>query len=259
MPDVGDIVVADFPGARGTKRRPTVVISSLTSMAQQSARQVFHLLESETLWELVERVHRHLASEAIEHAIVGGVPSACTAIGEGSSAESMGDLDIKARDGRHQALFTDQMAVHILELPKFAKTVEQLATPLDRWMFFLRNARELDVDALPTPLDVPEVRSALGDLIMISQSKRHRELYESREKMQRDVYTALAEAEDLGEARGLEKGRAEGRRAHIEYLQRLLCHETVPQERLQELSLPELDDLAGRLQTELDAKLANGQ
>lgn len=30
MPYAGDIVVADFPGARGTKRRPAVVISSLT-------------------------------------------------------------------------------------------------------------------------------------------------------------------------------------------------------------------------------------
>lgn len=101
-----------------------------------------------------------------------------------------------------------------------------------------------------------------ADLIMISQSKRDRELYESREKMQRDVYTALAEAEDLGEARGLEKGRAEGRaegqRAHIEYLQRLLRHETMSREKLQNLSLPELDDLAARLQVELGARLANG-
>jgi hypothetical protein len=42
-------------------------------MVRPTARQVFHLLENETLWELVERVHRRLASEAIEHAIVGGV------------------------------------------------------------------------------------------------------------------------------------------------------------------------------------------
>ena len=42
-------------------------------MAPLTARQVFHLLENETLWQLVERVHHRLASEAIEHAIVGGV------------------------------------------------------------------------------------------------------------------------------------------------------------------------------------------
>ena len=30
MPDAGDIVVADFPGATGAKRRPAVVVSSHT-------------------------------------------------------------------------------------------------------------------------------------------------------------------------------------------------------------------------------------
>lgn len=164
------------------------------------------------------------------------------------------------------------MAVHILELPKFTKTVEQLATPLDRWLYFLRHARELDADALPGPLDVPEVRSALGDLLMISQNKRARERYESRQKLQRDVYTALAEAEEVGEARGVEKGlqkgieqgreegrtegRAEGRRALVESFQKLLRREALSREQLQRLSLPELEDLAARLQSELNARLA---
>lgn len=177
-------------------------------------------------------------------------------------------LIFELRERRHQALFTDQMAVHILELPKFTKTVGQLATPLDRWLYFLRHARDLDVDALPGSLDVPEVRSALGDLIMISQSKRDRERYESRQKMQRDVYTALAEAEEIGEARGVEKGlrqgielgreegQAEGRRALIESFQKLLRREALSREQLQRLSLPELENLAARLQTELNARLA---
>ena len=177
-------------------------------------------------------------------------------------------LIFELRERRHQALFTDQMAVHILELPKFTKTVEQLATPLDRWLYFLRHARDLDADALPSPLDLPELRFALGDLIMISQSKRDHERYESRQKMQRDVYTALAEAEEIGEARGLEKGilkgieqgreegQAEGRRALIESFQKLLRREAISREQLQRLSLPELEELAARLQTELNARLA---
>jgi hypothetical protein len=48
-------------------------------------------------------------------------------------------------------------------------------------------------------------KPALGDLIMISQSERDCELYASRVKMRRDMNTALAEREELGEARGLEK------------------------------------------------------
>ena len=43
---------------------------------------------------------------------------------------------------------------------------------------------------------MPEVRWALGDLDMISQSDGDREPYESRLKMQRDMNTALAEREE---------------------------------------------------------------
>jgi hypothetical protein len=38
-----------------------------------TARQVFHMLDNETLWELVERVHGLLARERIDHAVVDGV------------------------------------------------------------------------------------------------------------------------------------------------------------------------------------------
>ncbi len=180
-------------------------------------------------------------------------------------------LIFELRERRFQTLFTDQMALHILELPKFTKAAEQLATPLDRWLFFLRHARDLDMDALPGPLDVPEVRLALGGLVMISQSKRDRELYESRQKMQRDVYTALAEAKDRGVEEGLrqgiekgiekgiERGRSEGLQAHIEYLQKLMRREEMPGEQLQRLSFPELEALAARLQSELSAKLSGGE
>lgn len=162
------------------------------------------------------------------------------------------------RERGRGALFTDQMAVHILELPKFTKTAEHVATPLDRWLYFLRHAPALDIDSLPPTLDVPDVRLALGDLMIISQSERERERYESHLKLQRDMYTTLAEAEDRGEARGIEQGRARTLISLIPYLQRVLHHEVVSREQLQALPLPELDALAARLQAEIDAQQANG-
>ncbi len=64
-------------------------------------------------------------------------------------------LTLELRERRHHTLFTDQMAVHILELSRFNKTVVQLTTPLDRWLYFLRHAEHLDVDALPETRKVP--------------------------------------------------------------------------------------------------------
>ncbi|HEX5445031.1 MAG TPA: type II toxin-antitoxin system PemK/MazF family toxin [Pirellulales bacterium] len=47
MPDAGDVVVADFPGVMGVKRRPAVVVSSL---AYHSARPdvILGLITSKT-------------------------------------------------------------------------------------------------------------------------------------------------------------------------------------------------------------------
>jgi predicted transposase/invertase (TIGR01784 family) len=163
-------------------------------------------------------------------------------------------LTFELRERRHQALFTDQMAVHILELPKFHKAIEDLTTPLDRWLYFLRNADKLDSDVLPGPLDIPEVRWAIGDLTMISRTKRERDRYESRQKMQRDIYTALAEK--------LDEGRAEGAVAvqtqRIQSLQRLLRQQISPAEQLKTLSPAELENVVAQLEGQLESKLTNG-
>lgn len=168
------------------------------------------------------------------------------------------DLVFELRERRHQTLFTDQMAVHILELAKFNKAVDELASSLDRWMYFLRHADELDGDALPPALDVAEVRWALEGLIMISQSDRDRELYESRLKMRRDITAALDDARTEGEATGEARGEARGQIARIHSLQRLLHSEMTPPDQLQMISLAELEGLAARLEAKLNAKLGNG-
>ncbi|HVA49700.1 MAG TPA: Rpn family recombination-promoting nuclease/putative transposase [Pirellulales bacterium] len=46
-------------------------------------------------------------------------------------------LTFELRERRHQTLFTDQMEMHILELPKFNKGIDELTTPLDRWPVLL--------------------------------------------------------------------------------------------------------------------------
>lgn len=167
------------------------------------------------------------------------------------------------RERRHQTLFTDQMAVHILELTKFHKAADELASSLDCWLYFLRHATTLDMDSLPESLDKPEIRWAFGDLMMMSQSELERERYESYLKKQRDVYTAMAEKFDEGLERGREQGleqgreeaRAEERRALLQYLQKRLGHDVLSSEQLQALSAAELASLVTRLQAELDAKL----
>lgn len=108
----------------------------------------------------------------------------------------------------------------------------------------------LDAVVQPRSLDVPEVRWALGDLTMISQDAVEREHYESHLKLQRDIYTALAEKQDEGRAEG--EAKAQIRR--IQSLRRLL-RQTETSEDLKTLSLAELERLATQLEQQLDARL----
>jgi hypothetical protein len=89
---------------------------------------------------------------------------------------------------------------------------------------------------------------------MISQSKRERERYESYLKLQRDIYTAVAEGRDEGR----DEGRTEIQVRRIQSLQRLLRQEIGPPDKLQSLSICELENLAVQLEKQLDAKLGKG-
>lgn len=176
-------------------------------------------------------------------------------------------LIFELRERRHHTLFTDQLELHILELPKFNKQVGELATPLDRWLYFLRHGAELDAQAVPESLDVPEVRWALGDLFMISRTDPERELYEARLKAWRDEAAMREDARDAGRAEGVAEGRAEGlaegraegraemRRASIQLLQESLGQGVTPLEDLQALSWDELEGVWARLQADLHARL----
>jgi predicted transposase/invertase (TIGR01784 family) len=178
-------------------------------------------------------------------------------------------LVFELRERRRQTLFTDQLPLHILELPKFNKRIDALITPLDRWLYFLRHGEDLDSEAVPVSLDVPEVRWALGDLFMISRTDPDRELYEARLRERRDKAAARqaaleAEQEALakglaeGRAKGLAEGRAQGLaegragmlRLAIPALQKSQGRNiTTPQE-LQSLSSEELESIWSRLQAD---------
>lgn len=177
-------------------------------------------------------------------------------------------LVFELRERQHGIVFTGDLAVHMLDLSKFARPVEELRTPLDRWLYFLRHAEQLDTEALPATLDQPEIHRAMGELQMLTQSDLERERYEARHKMQSDIITSLAEARDQGRAeglekgleegleKGLEKGRAEGLIGRIHFGQRLLRRPLTPMDQLRALPVADLEALARRLEVEITQSLA---
>ena len=165
-------------------------------------------------------------------------------------------LVFELRERRHAMVFTDHLQVHILELAKFKLRGDQLAAPEDPWLYFLCHGDELDTEALPAALELPEIHKALGEMKMLTKDQLELERYESRLKMKRDMYAALKEAQTQGLTEGLTEGRAEGRaegqkEGKIERIhgwQRFLRQQPTPAEQLMIRSIEELEAMAQSLE-----------
>ena len=170
-------------------------------------------------------------------------------------------LSFQILEKKHLLPYSGDLEIHLLELPKFKKTLAELASGLDIWLYFLRHAETLDSEALPEVLSIPLILQAVRELLMLTQTELERERYEARLKAQLDRNTDLLmiqeaqanlrkaeamtrEAQAKGEAIGLAKGKIE----LIHLCERMLQRPETPLEQLQSLSLDELDKLASSLQ-----------
>jgi predicted transposase/invertase (TIGR01784 family) len=109
------------------------------------------------------------------------------------------------------------MEFHVLELPKLVKSLPELGSELEFWVYFLRQAEKMDMEAVPPEFQrFPMILRALEELKMLSQSDLERERYEARRKAQLDHNTFLKEARMTGLEQGLEQGRQQGRQQGLE-------------------------------------------
>ena len=183
-------------------------------------------------------------------------------------------LKFKLLDAVHGLRLTEDLEIHLLELPKFLRRPEELVDPLDRWLYFMRYAEQMDVDAFPDALDTPVISRAMEELKMLTQNDLERERYEARVKLQRDAITSIKAARLEGIAEGRKDGLVEGHKeglveghreglidgwkeglfGRISLCQRLLKRPVMSAEQLAGLSLQELARLADSLELELQQK-----
>jgi predicted transposase/invertase (TIGR01784 family) len=167
---------------------------------------------------------------------------------------------------------TDDLEFHLLELPKFTKSAEELSSDLDKWLYFLRHAEKMDTEAVPAALQQqPMVLRALEELKMLAQTDAERERYEARRKALLDYNTAMKVARMEGREEGRSEGREEGRNQgrsegreegrnqgrtegaieRIHLCERLLNRTRTPTEELASRSLEDLIQLADALQAQV--------
>jgi predicted transposase/invertase (TIGR01784 family) len=218
-----------------------------------------------------------------------------------TSVYTVGILDFVFDDHQHEEtllhvvelkdqacrVFYDKLKFIYIELPKFTKTLAQLETHFDKWLYLFRYLAQLD--APPSPLQ-EGVFEELFEVAEIAKfSPQEQQSYQNSLKVLRDWYaiemTRLQEEQRLRQEaieQGREEGRQEGREQEIEQgieqgreeqtialVFRLLARrfrQDLPEDiqvRLATLQLPVLEDLSEALLdfstvADLEAWLADG-
>ena len=118
--------------------------------------------------------------------------------------------DIGFLDKQTHKVFNDKLTFKYVEIAKFNKSIEELKTNYDKWIYVLQNLSRLDRQ--PRYLQT-EVFSRLFNQAEIARfSKTELREYEDSLKAYRDMKNSLDNAEEKGIAKGLAKGRAEGKK-----------------------------------------------
>ena len=102
------------------------------------------------------------------------------------------------------------MNFYFIELPKFVKTPDDLDTIIDKWVYFIKEAENLDV--IPNNLNDEGLTEAYQDANRNTWTKEELDAYN---------YTAMREQDERGreqaaEMRGMEKGIDKERHRGIE-------------------------------------------
>jgi predicted transposase/invertase (TIGR01784 family) len=93
-----------------------------------------------------------------------------------------------------------------LELPKFSKSLQQLDSVLDKWIYFLQNADNLEF--IPKEYkDLTEFTDAFDTANQQTWNKKELEVYDYISLKEYDDINALKTAEDKGIIKGIEQER----------------------------------------------------
>ncbi len=122
--------------------------------------------------------------------------------------------DVKLTDIETKKVFYDKLTFIYLEMPKFNKSIDELKTRFEKWLFVLRNLNKLD--RLPDKLrervfeklfETSEIAKFTPDQVMF---------YEDSLKYYRDLKNVLDTAKDEGYELGMEAGIEKGIEVGIE-------------------------------------------
>ena len=110
------------------------------------------------------------------------------------------------QETQHQDL--NDFEFNFIELRKFNKTENELGSTVDKWLYFLKNAGDLEV--IPPSITEPELLEAFDSANQMKWTRKELEAFDYWSGKEGDKKAQLTTAENKGIAKGLVKGKAEG-------------------------------------------------
>ncbi len=122
---------------------------------------------------------------------------------EGKKEPNKYRYDIKLMDKETCEVFYDKLTFIYLEMPKFSKTLDELDTRFDQWLYVLRNLNKLD--RVPEKLKEKVFERLFETAEIAKFNTEQLNSYEDSLKYYRDLKNALDTAFEDGIEKGIEK------------------------------------------------------
>jgi len=116
--------------------------------------------------------------------------------------------NVKLTDIETHKVFYNKLTFIYLEMPKFTKTIKELSTRFDKWLYIIRNLNLLD--RIPDELR-ESIFEKLFEVAEIAKfTPEEVQSYEDSVKPYRDFYNSVNTAREDGEIKGKIEGKIEG-------------------------------------------------
>jgi predicted transposase/invertase (TIGR01784 family) len=124
--------------------------------------------------------------------------------------------------------YSDDIELVFVELPKFTKSLEELGTLVEKWLYFLKSANQLE--AVPITMKaIPALNHAFTVAQQSRLSRKELEILEKRQMFLHDNRNAILKAKQDGLKEGRQEGRQEERLEIARQLLDVLDVETISQ------------------------------
>jgi predicted transposase/invertase (TIGR01784 family) len=116
--------------------------------------------------------------------------------------------DVKLSDIETSKVFYDKLTFVYLEMPKFTKTVKELKTRFEKWMYVIRNLNKLE--RIPDELREKIFERVFEIAEIAKLTQKEIQAYEDSLKSYRDLKNSIDTAREEGRQKGMEEGLKKG-------------------------------------------------